>query len=178
VVLVKEVGLLATYLYKSDVDGVSRTIDDILKEVPEDLKKEVKPNLDEIKDAAKAGRWEDAWDAYQVAVDKLGALDPTLSSYVTRETHEAYRKAAEPEETTSYYARKVLEGERSPAALPDGARASERVFEALGEAEAEWEKELAELTKPVEVDWEKELAELTRPAEADWEKRLKEYMGD
>lgn len=158
-VLIRAVGLLGTYLYKNDVDGVARIIDDILKEVPEDLKRDVKPNLDEIREAAKAGRWDDAWDAYQVAVDKLGALDPTLSSYVTKETHEAYHKAAEPEETTSYYARKVLEGERSPAALPDGARASERVFEALGEAEVDWERELAELTKPVEVEWEKGLAE-------------------
>jgi hypothetical protein len=156
-VLLREVGLLALALYRMDADAVSREVEEILKRIPEDVRKEVAGTLTELRDSAKLGRWDDAWKSFELAVDALAKLDPVISAYVTEETREAYEKAAKPEETVSYYARKVLEGERSPATPPDGVRAAYRVAEQIVFGKADWEKELEELLKPSEVDWEKRL---------------------
>jgi hypothetical protein len=159
-VLLRELGLLALAMYRMDADAVAREVEEILKKVPGDVKKEVDGVLAELRDSARAGRWEDAWRSFELAVDALAKLDPVISAYVTEETREAYEKAARPEETVSYYARKVLEGERSPATPPDGVRAAHRAAEQVGVAlKADWERELEEILKPVEVDWEKRLRE-------------------
>jgi hypothetical protein len=158
-VLLRELGLLALAMYRMDADAVAREVEEILKKVPGDVKKEVEGVLAEVRDSARAGRWEDAWRSFELAVDALAKLDPVISAYVTGETREAYEKAAKPEETVSYYARKVLEGERSPAVPPDGVRAAYRVAEQIVSGKADWERELEEILKPVEVDWEKRLRE-------------------
>jgi hypothetical protein len=167
VVLARELGLLALYLYRMDRDNALRVlneIEDTVRKTAPEMLEELRGSLATVRDAVKTGLWEDAWSNYQLLADIIGKLDPVISAYVTRETREAYEKAAEPEETLSYYARKVLEGERSPATPPDGLVAASRALEQIKAIE--------------EADWEKRLREaLTFPAEADWEKRLKEYLG-
>lgn len=177
--LLRELGLLAIYLYKNDADGVSRVVDDILKQLPEDARREVESDLEAIKEHSREGRWDEAWDVYQVLTDKLGRLDPVLSAYVPRETYEAYQRAARPEETVSSYARRVLEGMRSPAVPPDGVVAARRVREQVRAAGmADWEERLGEYSKPPrKVDWEERIEEITKPIEVEWEKRLDEYLG-
>jgi len=311
-VVVRDLGLLAIYLYREDRESALKTLDELYGELPEEVKKELEDTVRDMRDFIEAGQWDDAWDKYQVLVDAIGrydplpprgaglergtaregeergrgkplteaervarhreasgevrvrparevleekrrkiaealhiepdaidisidpegrviakihyyrkaeslddimkdreeleklgyevfsifvdeggwlalgavkgipkveASDPVLSAYVTRETREAYEKAARPEETVSYYARKVLEGERSPAVPPDGIVARRRVMEAVREAEEEPEY-MRRIREHIEAwkeksDWEKELEELTKPVEVDWEKRLK-----
>jgi hypothetical protein len=152
-------------MYRMDRDNALRILgeieDTVRKTAPEALE-ELRGSLTAVRDAVNAGLWEDAWANYQLLADVIGKLDPVISAYVTRETREAYEKAAEPEETLSYYARKVLEGERSPATPPDGLVAASRALEQIKVAE--------------EADWEKSLKEILKPVEADWEKSLKEYF--
>ena len=134
-----------------------------------------------MRDFIRAGQWDDAWDKYQVLADVIARYDPVISAYVTRETYEVYEKAARPEETISSYARKVLEGKRVPAEVPDGVRARHRVQEALREAEGEPDymrrirEHIEAWSKP--ADWEVELQELTKPTKIDWEERLRKYGG-
>jgi len=106
-------------------------------------------------------------------------LDPVISAYVPEETYEAYEKAARPEETMSYYARKVLEGERVPATPPDGVRARHRVIAELSSAQhADFEERIRQQLASLgqKADWERELEELTKPVEVDWEKNLRKYQ--
>jgi hypothetical protein len=166
VVLARELGLLALYLYRMDRDNALRVlgeIEDTVRKTAPEMLEELRGSLAAVRDAVNAGLWEDAWANYQLLADVVGKLDPVISAYVTKETREAYEKAAEPEETISYYARKVLEGERSPATPPDGLVAATRIAEQVKATE--------------EADWERRLREaLVFPAEADWERRLREYL--
>jgi tetratricopeptide (TPR) repeat protein len=180
-VLARELGLLALYLYRMDRDNALRIlgeIEDTVRKTAPEMLEELRGSLTAVRDAVNAGLWEDAWSNYQLLADVIGKLDPVISAYVTKETREAYEKAATPEETVSYYARKVLEGERSPATPPNGIVAARRVEEQVKAVEeVDWEKRLREaLTFPERAEWERELEELLKPAEVDWEKRLKEYL--
>jgi hypothetical protein len=181
-VLARELGLLALYIYRMDRDNALRILgeieDTVRKTAPEALE-ELRGSLAAVRDAVNAGLWEDAWSNYQLLADVIGKLDPVISAYVTRETREAYEKAATPEETLSYYARKVLEGERSPATPPDGIVASERVREVVGGlgGGVDWEERLKEFFKPPgKADWEERLEELLKPVEVEWERELKQYI--
>ena len=177
----RNLGLLAIYMHREDADASLKKLDELYNELPPEAREELKGTVNDMRDFIKAGQWDDAWDKYQILVDVIGKYDPVISAYVTKETYEAYEKATRPEETMSYYARKVLEGERSPATPPDGVVASQRVAEQItATREAEWERHIKEQLASLgqKADWEKELEELTKPVEPEWLKRLREYGGE
>ena len=180
-VLARNLGLLAIYMYREDTGASLKKLDELYNELPPEARDELKDTYEDMKAFIRAGQWDDAWDKFQVLVDVIGKYDPVISAYVPKETYEAYRKAATPEETMSWYARKVLEGERVPAVPSDGIVAQRRVMEAVREAEGEPDY-LRRIREHIEAwrkpaDWEIELQELTKPVEVDWVKRLKQYRG-
>ena len=180
-VLAREIALLAIYMYREDAEATLRKLDELYSKLPPEAKDELKDTVKDMRDFIRAGQWDDAWDKYQVLADVIARYDPVISAYVTRETYEVYEKAARPEETISSYARKVLEGKRVPAEVPDGVRARHRVQEALREAEGEPDymrrirEHIEAWSKP--ADWEVEMQELTKPTKIDWEERLRKYGG-
>ena len=140
--------------------------------VPEDVE-EICNTMETL---IKEYQFDDAWGYYRLLADvavRYGA-DPPLTTYLPEETYERYEKASKiTGETKSRYARKVLEGRRTPAEPPDGIRARERVERiARPVPKVDWEKVLEESEKPAEVDWEKTLEESEKPAKAEWEEIL------
>jgi hypothetical protein len=108
----------------------------------------------------------------------LFAIDPVISASVSRETYEAYERAARPEQTVSEYAREVLEGRRVPAVASDGVRAGATVAEYLRSIgqEAEHERVIREYLSAIGARRvEGVVPQPTPQPAADWESILAQY---